>query len=117
MASKACAWAWRASQAALVVRSLPTNARDRRGRARSLRREDPLEWGRQPTPVFFPGEANGQKSLVVCGPSSQTRLKRRSSSMGSGVHVGISEPEATVVPRSSLLAIRRRWGGVVGKVF
>ena len=45
MASKACAWAWRASQAALIVRSLPTNARDRRARARSLRREDPLECG------------------------------------------------------------------------
>ena len=30
----------------------------------SLGREDPLEKGMQPTPVFLPGEAHGQRSLV-----------------------------------------------------
>ena len=30
----------------------------------SLNWEDPLEKKRQPTPVFFPGESHGQRSLV-----------------------------------------------------
>ena len=30
----------------------------------SLGREDPLEKGRQPTPVFLPGESHGQRSLA-----------------------------------------------------
>ena len=32
--------------------------------AGSLCHEDPLEEGRQPTPVFFPGEFHGQRSLA-----------------------------------------------------
>ena len=30
----------------------------------SLGQEDPLEKGRQPTPVFLPGESHGQRSLA-----------------------------------------------------
>ena len=40
----------------------------------------------QPTPVFLPGESQGQGSLVGCrlwGPQSRTRLKRLSSSSSS----------------------------------
>ena len=40
------------------------NARDARDYARSLGQEDPLEEGRQPTPVFWPGECHGQRRLV-----------------------------------------------------
>ena len=35
---------------------------------RSLGWEDPLEEGWQPTPVFLPGESQGQKSLVGYSP-------------------------------------------------
>ena len=34
----------------------------------SLGWEDPLEDGRQPTPVFLPGEFHGQRSLVGYSP-------------------------------------------------
>ena len=34
----------------------------------SLRREDPLKEGWQPTPLFSPGESHGQKSLVAYSP-------------------------------------------------
>ena len=37
-------------------------------RVRSLGQEDPLEEGRQPTPVFLPGESHGQRSLVSYSP-------------------------------------------------
>ena len=40
------------------------NARDARDYIRSLSQEDPLEEGRQPTPVFWPEECHGQRSLV-----------------------------------------------------
>ena len=30
--------------------------------------EDPLEKGMQPTPIFFPGEFQEQRSLVVYSP-------------------------------------------------
>ena len=33
---------------------------------RSLVREDPLEQGMQPTPVFLPGEFHGQRGLAGC---------------------------------------------------
>ena len=35
---------------------------------RSLGREDALEEGMQPTPVFLPGESHGQRSLVGYSP-------------------------------------------------
>ena len=37
-------------------------------RVRSLGQEDPLEKGRQPTPVFLPEEKHGQRSLAGYGP-------------------------------------------------
>ena len=37
-------------------------------RVQCLGREDPLEKGMQPTPVFLPGESHGQRSLVGCSP-------------------------------------------------
>ena len=46
-----------------------------------------MHWRRkwQPTPVFLPGESQGQRSLLVYGVSqSRTRLKRLSSSSSSG---------------------------------
>ena len=50
-------------------------------RVRFLVQEDPLEKGNggkwQPTPVFLPGEAHGQRSLVASSPwgrKSWTRL-------------------------------------------
>ena len=48
-----------------------------------------MHWRRkwQPTPLFLPGESQGQGSLVGCrlwGPQSRTRLKRLSSS--SSIH-------------------------------
>ena len=39
---------------AIVVKNPPANAG----------REDPLEEGMQPTPIFLPGESHGQRSLV-----------------------------------------------------
>ena len=64
----------RASQVALVVKNLPANTGDRtdegaipgleRYPGRSLSWEDPLEEKWQPTPVFFPGESHGQRSLA-----------------------------------------------------
>ena len=52
-----------ASQMALVVKNLPTNARDRRHRFNPWDRKIPWRRKRQPTPVFLPGESQGQKSL------------------------------------------------------
>ena len=52
----------------------------------SLGREDPLEEGMQPTPVFWPGESHGQRSLAgyiqSIGLQSRTRLKRLSTHAG-----------------------------------
>ena len=52
----------------------------------SLGREDPLEEGMQPTPVFWPGESHGQRSLAgyiqSIGLQSQTRLKQLSTHAG-----------------------------------
>ena len=39
---------------------------------RSLGWEDPLEKGRLPTPVFWPGESHGQRSLVGYSPWGRT---------------------------------------------
>ena len=57
-------------------------------RATSLSLFTFMHWRRkwQPTPVFLPGESQGQRSLVGCrlwGRQSRTRLKRLSSSSGS----------------------------------
>ena len=49
---------------ALVVKNLPANAGDTRdtGSNPGLERSPGIEW--QPTPVFLPGEAPAQRSLV-----------------------------------------------------
>ena len=50
---------------ALVVKNLPANAGDMRCRLDPWVRKIPLAGcGRQPTPVFLPGESHGQRSLV-----------------------------------------------------
>ena len=40
----------------------------RETQVRSLGQKDPLEKEWQPTPVFLPGEACGQRSLAKCSP-------------------------------------------------
>ena len=40
----------------------------------SLNREDPLEKGMQPTPVFLPGESHGQERLAGCNPWGHKEL-------------------------------------------
>ena len=39
-----------------------------------LGREGPLEKGMEPTPVLFPGESYGQRSLAGCSPQGCTEL-------------------------------------------
>ena len=55
-----------ASQLAPVVKNLPVNASsgDIEMPVRSLSQEDPLKKEWQPTPLFFPEESYGQRSLV-----------------------------------------------------
>ena len=49
-----------------MLKNPPANAGDKR--VRSLSREDPLQYKRQPTPVFLPGKSHGQRSLAGCSP-------------------------------------------------
>ena len=56
------------SQVLWEVKNLPANAGDIRQWLQPLGREDPLEGTWQPTPVFLPGKAHGQRSLVGCSP-------------------------------------------------
>ena len=60
-----------ASQVALVVKSLPSSAEDLRDGFDPWVRKIP--WGRawQPTPVFWPGEFHGQRSLVGYSPQGR----------------------------------------------
>jgi len=51
-----------------MVKNLPAVQKTQ---IRYLGREDPLEKGRLPTPVFLPGEFHGQRSLVACSPQGQ----------------------------------------------
>ena len=58
-----------------MVKNLPANARDVRD-AGSIPGSGGRAW--QPTPVFWPGESRGQRSLWVAvhsGAKSQTQLK------------------------------------------
>ena len=48
-----------------MVKNLPAMQETR---VQSLSQEDPLEKGMVPTPVFLPGEFNGQRSLVGYSP-------------------------------------------------
>ena len=60
----------RASPAAQAVRKLPAVGETQ---AQSLGQEDPWkEW--QPTPVFLPGDSQGQRSLVGCCLWGHTEL-------------------------------------------
>jgi len=49
---------------ALVVKNLPSNAGNKRLRFNPWVRKIPWRRAWQPTPVFLPGEPNGQRSLV-----------------------------------------------------
>ena len=52
-----------------MVKNSVVNAGDTRNpQVWSLGREDPLEEGWQPTPVFLPGKCHGQRSLVGYSP-------------------------------------------------
>ena len=59
---------WWACQVVLMVQNLPAKAGDTRDAGWSLGWEDPLERGTEPIPVFWPGESQGQRSLVVYSP-------------------------------------------------
>ena len=48
-----------------MVKNLPAMQETQ---VQSLDREDPLEKGMVPTPVFLPGESHGQRSLVGYSP-------------------------------------------------
>ena len=62
---------WGASQVVLVVKNWPANAGDTRDMGSIPGREDPLEEG---TPVFLPGESQGQRILVDYNPKSHDDL-------------------------------------------
>ena len=59
-----------ASQVWLVVKNLPANAGDTKEEylIPGLDQEDPLEESMAATPVFLPGESQGQRSLMDCSP-------------------------------------------------
>ena len=62
--------------ASLVAQNLPAMQETR---VRSLGQEDPLGRAWQPTPVFWPGESHGQRSLVAyspCGPKESDTPER-----------------------------------------
>ena len=65
----------RASQVVLMVKSLPANTGDARdmGSISGFRK---IPWSRQwqPTPVFFPGESHGQRSLEGYSPQGSKEL-------------------------------------------
>ena len=54
---------------ALAVKNLPANTGDIRDMGSiPWAGKIPWRWARQPCPVFFPGEYQGQRNLVGCGP-------------------------------------------------
>jgi len=57
-----------------VVKNLPTNAGDIRDAGSTPGREDPLEEGKQLTPVFLPGESHEQRSLAGYSPWGHREL-------------------------------------------
>ena len=66
---------FRASQMVLVIKKPPASTGDIRD-VQSLSREDPLEKGMQPTPVFLLGNFHGQRSLADCSPWSHKESDR-----------------------------------------
>ena len=67
-----------ASQAALVVKNVPANAGDvkDKGDMGSMPWAGKIPWQRawQPTSVFLPGEAHGQRSLAGYSPGDRKEL-------------------------------------------
>ena len=57
-----------ASQVALVVKNLPAKAGDNRCRFDPWARKSPWMRAWQHTPIFIPGESQGQRSLVGYDP-------------------------------------------------
>ena len=54
---------------ALAVKNLPANTGDIRDMGLiPWAGKIPWKWARHPCPVFFPGESQGQRNLVGCGP-------------------------------------------------
>ena len=51
-----------------MVKNPPANAGDIRDMGSISVSEDPLEEAGQPTPVFWPGESQGQRSLAGYSP-------------------------------------------------
>ena len=64
----------KSSQVVLEVKNPPANAGDVETQVRSLGQEDPWSGAWQPTPVFLPGEAHGQRSLAGYGPWGHNEL-------------------------------------------
>ena len=60
------------SRASLVARTIKNLPAMWEILVQSLIREDPLEKGKIPTPVFLPGEFRGQRSLAGYSPWDQT---------------------------------------------
>ena len=56
-----------AFQAALVAKSPPADAGDKRQEFHPWVGKIPWRQAWQPTPVFLPGESLGQRSLASCG--------------------------------------------------
>ena len=54
--------------ASLVAQTVKILCAKQESQVQSLGQEDLLEKGRLPTPVFLPGEFQGQRSLVGCSP-------------------------------------------------
>ena len=61
-----------ASQVTLVVKNCLPKQETLEIWVQSLGREDPLEEDMQPTPVFLPGEFQGQRSLAGYSPKGCT---------------------------------------------
>ena len=57
-----------------AVKKPPAMQEPQETQVQSLGGEEPLEQGMQPTPVFLPGEALGQRSLAGSSPLSQKEL-------------------------------------------
>ena len=62
------AWDSTGFQVGLAVKNPPAHARDARDTGLTPGQEDPLERAWQPTPVFLPGEFNGQRSVEGYSP-------------------------------------------------
>ena len=62
------------SQVALVVKNPPANTGDGRDGFDPWVGKTPWRRAQQPTPAFFPGKSQGQRSLVGCSPQGHKEL-------------------------------------------